>query len=123
MNEQSDGAVPLAFDALRESEARLRSVLDASGMGTFIWSIAEHRTLTREDIIKTSIHPIDRARCTQMFERAIEPSGTGTLYEEIRVLSAGGVVRWIEFKGKTVFANGATTEPSGEPSGRRAVQM
>jgi signal transduction histidine kinase len=140
MNEQSDGAVPLAFDALRESEARLRSVLDASGMGTFIWTIAddriepdarmrallslqEHRTLTREDIIKTSIHPIDRARCTQMFERAIEPSGTGSLYEEIRVLGSGGVVRWIEFKGKTVFANGATTEPSGEPSGRRAVQM
>jgi signal transduction histidine kinase len=140
MNEQSDGAVPLAFDALRESEARLRSVLDASGMGTFVWSVdddriepdarmrallslQERRTLTREDIITTSVHPIDRARCTQMFDHAIEPSGTGSLHEEIRVLGAGGVVRWLELKGKTIFADGATTGPSGELSGRRAVQM
>jgi PAS domain-containing protein len=35
------GEVPLAFEALRESEARLRSAIKASGMGTFIWRVAD----------------------------------------------------------------------------------
>ncbi len=140
MNEQSHGAVPLAFDGLRESEARLRSALDASGMGTFIWRVAddrvepdaqmrtllnllEHPTLTREDIIRSVVHPIDRTRCSHMFARAVDPSGMGLLHEEIRVLGAGGVVRWIEFKGKTVFEDGVMSGPGGEPAERRAVQM
>jgi signal transduction histidine kinase len=140
MNEQSDGAVSLALDALRESEAQLRYALDASGMGTFIWRIADDciepdarmRTLlnllepgplTRGGIISTAVHPIDRARCTRMFVRASEPSGTGTLHGEIRVLGAGGVVRWIEFRGKTVFESGVASGPSGTSAERRAVQV
>ena len=39
MNEQSDGAAPQAFDAVREREARLRTAIEASGLGTFIWQI------------------------------------------------------------------------------------
>jgi signal transduction histidine kinase/CheY-like chemotaxis protein len=140
MNEDSDGAGLLAFDALRESEAHLRSALDASRMGTFIWRISddrlgpdarmrtllnlpESRPLTREDIITTSVHPIDRARCRERFARAIDPSGLGWLHEEIRVLDAGGAVRWIEVRGKTVFDDGVTPAATGATAERRAVQM
>ena len=115
------GEVPLAFDALRESEARLRSAIKASGMGTFFWRIAddciepdarmrtllglpEDRTFTCDELISTSIHPIDRAHCANMFARAIESAGPGSLHEEIRVTGAGGLVRWLEIKGETVFA-------------------
>ena len=126
------GEVPLAFEALRESEARLRSAVKASGMGTFIWRVAddclepdarmrtmlglpEDRAFTCDEIIRTSIHPIDRAHCANMFARAIEPAGPGSLHEEIRVTGAGGLVRWLEIKGETVFAD-ATVHG-------RAVQM
>src|SRR5688572_4637146 len=140
------GEVPLAFDALRESEARLRSAMKASGMGTFIWHLAddciepdarmralldlpEHRTFTRDEIISTSIDPIDRARCTKMFARAIEPAGSGSLHEEIRVTGAGGLVRWLEIRGDTVFAgtaSGSDAVPSdsdGATAHGRAVRM
>ena len=132
------GEGPLAFDALRESEARLRSAIKASGMGTFIWRVAddciepdarmrsllglpEDRTFTRDEIISTSIHPIDRAHCANMFARAIEPAGPGSLHEEIRVTGAGGLVRWLEIKGETVFANGTASGSDGAHG--RAVRM
>jgi len=127
------GEVPSTFEALRESEARLRSAIDASGMGTFIWRVAddciepdarmrtlvglpEDGTFTCDEIIRTSIHPIDRAQCAHTFARAIDPAGPGSLHEEIRVTGAGGLVRWLEIKGETVFADGATAHG-------RAVRM
>ena len=109
------GEVPFTFEALRESEARLRLALKASGLGTFIWRVAddciepdarmrvllglpEDPTFTCDEIISTSIHPIDRAQCANMFARAIEPAGPGSLHEEIRVTGADGVVRWLDIK-------------------------
>src|SRR5688572_8193617 len=88
------GDVLPAFDPLRESEARLRAALEASGTGTFIWCVAEDRiepdvrmrnllgltedrAFTRDEIIATAIHPIDRARCASMFARAIESTEIG----------------------------------------------
>src|SRR4030095_11579350 len=132
--------VPLAFEALRESEARLRSAIKASGMGTFIWRVAddsiepdarmrtllglpEDRTCTCDEIIRTSIHPIDRARCANMFARAIEPAGLGSLHDEIRVTGAGGLVRWLEIKGETVFADGTASGSDGATAHGRAVRM
>jgi len=138
MDSTAYGEVPQTFEALRESEARLRSAISASGMGTFIWRVAddciepdatmrtllglpEDRTFTCDEIISTSIHPIDRAQCANLFARAIEPAGPGSLHEEIRVTGAGGLVRWLEIKGETVFADGTASGSDGTHG--RAVRM
>jgi hypothetical protein len=71
--------------------------------------LPEDRTFTCDEIISTSIHPIDRAHCANMFARAIEPAGPGSLHEEIRVTGAGGLVRWLEIKAETVFADGTAS--------------
>src|SRR5688572_758912 len=133
------GDVLPAFDPVRESEARLRAALEASGTGTFIWRVAddciepdvrmrtllgltEDRAFTRDEIITTAIHPIDRARCASMFARAIESTGTGSLHEEIRVLCADGE-RWLEFKGETVFADHAALWSRGGVAHHGVLQM
>jgi PAS domain S-box-containing protein len=132
--------VPLAFDALRENEARLRSAIEVSGIGTFIWRVAddaiepdarmrtllglaEDETFTRDALIRNVIHPIDRARCAAMFAHAIERSGTGWLHEEMRVLDARGVVRWLEIKGEMVFGPGAASASPGATADRHALRM
>jgi signal transduction histidine kinase len=132
------GAFPPAFDALRETEVRLRLAIDASGMGTFIWraddnciepdermrgmlGLPQGSVFPLSDIIARSIHPIDRDRCRNMFARAIEPPRGGSLREEIRVLGAGGSVRWLEIRGETIFVDGASFGSS--VVRRRAVRM
>ncbi|HEY9464587.1 MAG TPA: GAF domain-containing protein [Vicinamibacterales bacterium] len=132
------GALPLAFDALRETEVRLRLAIDASGMGTFIWRADDNciepdarmrgmlglphgSVFPLSEIIARSIHPIDRERCRNMFARAIEPPRGGSLREEIRVLGAGGSVRWLEIRGETIFLGDASFGSS--VVRRRAVRM
>ena len=132
------GALPPAFDALRETEVRLRLAIDASGMGTFIWraddnciepdermrgmlGLPQGSVFPLSDVIASSIHPIDRVRCRNMFARAIEPPRTGSLREEIRVLGAGGSVRWLEIRGETIFLDDASFGSS--VVRRRAVRM
>jgi signal transduction histidine kinase len=107
-------------------------------MGTFIWHVDGNcvepdsqmsallglpagRAFTLDEIIET-VHPLDRARCNEVFARAVIPSGPGSLHEEIRVLGSGGSVRWLEIRGKTVFAGGPGSEP-GVPAAFQAVQM
>ena len=132
------GALPLAFDALRETEVRLRLAIDASGMGTFIWRADDNciepdarmrgmlglphgSVFPLSEIIARSIHPIDRERCRNMFARAIETPRGGSLREEIRVLGAGGSVRWLEIRGETIFLGDASFGSS--VVRRRAVRM
>jgi PAS domain S-box-containing protein len=129
------GAVPLAFDALRESETRLRSAIEVSGMGTFIWHVDDNcvepdarmsalfglphgHLFSLVEFIK-AVHPGDRSRCKEGFDRAVTPSGTGSLHEEFRV-TAGGSVRWLEIKGRTAFA-GTASEPREVTVGHRTM--
>ena len=107
-------------------------------MGTFIWraddnciepdermrgmlGLPQGSVFPLSDIIARSIHPIDRDRCRNMFARAIEPPRGGSLREEIRVLGAGGSVRWLEIRGETIFVDGASFGSS--VVRRRAVRM
>src|SRR5689334_4882899 len=100
------GASRLALDESRGSEA-LRSVLDASGIGTFIWRIDEDRfepdermlalvglppglTFSRDEFIISVIDREDRDRCSDAFADAVH---TGSLREEMRVVHADGTVR------------------------------
>jgi signal transduction histidine kinase len=132
------GALPPAFDALRETEVRLRLAIDASGMGTFIWRADDNciepdermramlglphgSVFPLSEIIARSIHPIDRERCRNVFARAIEQPRGGSLREEIRVLGAGGSVRWLEIRGETIFLD--DTSFGSSVIRRRAVRM
>jgi signal transduction histidine kinase len=127
MSERCESAdVPLAHDASRESEMRLRAAIEASGMGTLVWLVADdriepdarmrtllglpaHRTFTLHDFITAAIRYVDRTRCAEAFARAIEPNGTGSLHEELRVDDAGGAERWLEIKGRAVSADGSAS--------------
>ena len=132
------GALPPAFDTLRETEVRLRLAIDASGMGTFIWRAEDNciepdarmramlglpygSVFHLSEIIARSIHPIDRVRFRNMFAHAIERPRTGSLREEIRVLGAGGSVRWLEIRGETIFVHDAVSGARRRPVRMSAV--
>jgi signal transduction histidine kinase len=100
-----------ADDNCIEPDARMRGMLGLPPGSVFSLS----------EIIARSIHPIDRERCRNMFARAIEPPRGGSLREEIRVLGAGGSVRWLEIRGETIFLDDASFGSS--VGRRRAVRM
>jgi PAS domain S-box-containing protein len=97
---------------VRDTEARLQSALDASNMGTFVWYPQEDRTepdvrllrlfglpddgeITLRVALSTLIHPEDRERYADAVRRAIDPDGSRTLREDIRVTRADGSPRWL----------------------------
>ncbi len=106
---------------LRESEARLKRVLDSSNDGYWDWNVAENTVflssrfreiigmtpsaglVTREDVRRT-IHPEDMMRVGATVERAINPGATSEHYQlEHRHIRPDGSVVW-------VFARGTVTE-------------
>ena len=118
------GASRLALDESCGSEA-LRSVLDASGIGTFIWRIDEDRfepdermlalvglppglTFSRDEFIISVIDREDRDRCSDAFADAVH---TGSLREEMRVVHADGTVRCLAITGHV-----ESVATSGSPS-------
>jgi PAS domain S-box-containing protein len=119
----------IAEARLRDSEARLTLALEASGMGTFVWHLDEHRGepdaraldlfglddagISLEQALDTLIPPEDRTRCAAVLERALDPTGSGTLQADIRVRRPHGGERWLAITARTTFAD--------EP--RRAVRL
>ncbi|MEO5821733.1 MAG: ATP-binding protein [Vicinamibacteraceae bacterium] len=114
---------------LRDSESRLKLVLDASGMGTFVWHLDEDRGepdaralellgladlgVSLDQALDTLIPPEDRTPCAAILARALDPAGSGRLQTDIRVRRPDGGERWLAVTARTVFA--------GEP--RRAVRL
>jgi signal transduction histidine kinase len=139
MNEQSDGAAPLTFDALRESESRLRAAIEASGLGTFIWRIDEDciepdarmrslldlpegRLYTLQQFIDT-FDVSDRPRCEKLFARAIDPHRTGSQDEEVRLSTSERSTRWFEIRATAVCADMSTAEARDRTGGQRAMRV
>ena len=108
-----------AEEALRESEARLQLALDAAELGTFSWFVAEDRTIadaralahfgytpnadaTLKESLARIYHPDDGPPYAAAIQRAIDPSGPGTLHQEFRIRRADGE-RWMEVTANTVF--------------------
>jgi signal transduction histidine kinase/ActR/RegA family two-component response regulator len=107
------GASRRALAASCGSEAHLRSVLDASSIGTFVWQINEDRfepdermlalvglapglTFSRDEFIISVIDREDRDRCNEAFVQAVH---TGSIGEEMRVVHADGTVRYLAITG------------------------
>jgi PAS domain S-box-containing protein len=110
----------LAEEALRDSEARLRLALDATGAGMFdfypqtgemIWSeIAKSQfsmspgTEVDFDMFLRAVHPDDRDRIRQERASISLPGSDGKLASEFRVIGIeDGRERWIAARGRMLF--------------------
>lgn len=110
-----------AEEALRESEARLQLALDSTGMGTFVWHLADDRaepdarllalfglppdsTTSPSEALATLLYPEDRASYAAAVQRAINPDGDGRMYAEVRAMQPDGSLRWLAVIGQTFFA-------------------
>ncbi len=105
--------------AMRESEERLRSVLQSSSMGTFEidlqtgegrWNDVEYELLGLKpgeipgnpDSFFRYVHPDDIASVTARWEEALR---IGELDTEFRIVRADGRERWLAGKGRFGFAD------------------
>ncbi|RAK68263.1 PAS domain-containing protein [Hymenobacter edaphi] len=98
---------------------RIDAALNAAGIGVWEMDLPAHRftcsarckhlfgllpdaDVTLADVLGAS-HPDDRARVEQQLTQALDPSGTGRLTVEYRVLLPEGQVRWVRTTGLAVF--------------------
>jgi signal transduction histidine kinase/CheY-like chemotaxis protein/PAS domain-containing protein len=118
---RAQAAVRASEEALRDSQTRLQLALKASGLGTFVWYVEEDRgepdsqmqalfglpsgsRLTLREALATLLHPDDREAYAESVARAIEPTGSGLLRTDIRVVLPDHSVRWLEITAQTVWA-------------------
>jgi len=107
--------------ALRESETRLRVVVDATGLGLWeydigtgalswsdrlkaLYGLAPHDEVDFDRFVAL-LHPDDRALVLSGFEAALDPRSGGRFGFEHRVCAADGAVRWLQAAGQVVFAS------------------
>jgi PAS domain S-box-containing protein len=103
-------------DTLKQSELRLRLAIEAGGLGTFDWDVAnstlqysdklaqmygfkETTGLLQKDI-SDRIHPEDQEMRMKAHQKAFE---NGTLFYEARVVWLDNTLRWIKADGKIVY--------------------
>ena len=120
----------IADASLRETELRLQQALDAAGMGAFAWHVAEDRTeadarmlslfglspdgaLSLQLALEHVIHVDDRARYADAVARATDPSGSGRLREDIRVVHPDGGVHWLTIRAQATFEEGRAQRLTG----------
>jgi PAS domain S-box-containing protein len=120
MKSQVAGEREQATRAQRESEERLRTVLQSSRMGTFEidlqsgegeWNDVEFELLglkpgeapSNPESFFRHVHPDDVALVTAQWEEALR---TGELDIECRIVRADGEERWLAGKGRFAFENG-----------------
>jgi PAS domain S-box-containing protein len=113
----------IADASLRQTELRLQQALEAAGMGTFSWHVAEDRTevdarmlslfglpadgaLSLDLALKQLIHADDRVRYADAVARATDPAGSGRLREDIRVVHPDGGVHWLAIRAQVMFEAG-----------------
>jgi PAS domain S-box-containing protein len=109
--------------ALRESEARLKVVVDLVGLSLYsldfeagvtewdartkaMWGLPPEAELPLA-LARSAIHPDDRPRVDAAVARALDPAGDGTYQAEFRVVGIeDGVERSVSAYGQATFANG-----------------
>jgi PAS domain S-box-containing protein len=108
--------------ALRESEERLRVAIEAARIGTYITNLEADRVYwspelcdilgvqpgierTREEAFKV-VHKDDIAHALTVGRLALDPDGDGCFESEHRVVRPDGQVRWILWRGRTIFQIG-----------------
>ncbi len=116
-----------ALEAQRQSEVRLRLLIDATGAGTWeidlvtrqvtvnarmraMHSLPEDGPVALEEAF-SRVHPDDEARVRASVASALAPTGNGRFHEEYRVRGAAGAHCWVEARGAA--CSGATGERTG----------
>jgi two-component system, NarL family, sensor histidine kinase UhpB len=108
-----------AAEALKESEQRARLALDVAHLGTWRHELAEDivyfdsraqafwgfdaPTITGGEA-RARIHPDDRKRVLDQWQRAIEAGSEENVCSEFRILEPDGKVRWLSVRGRVIFA-------------------
>lgn len=111
-----------AEEKLRRSEERLRTAAAAGQFGTFeadlvsgdvYWSPEMRKILGMADDVPAKhdphtappfIHPDDADEVSAQLRRAHDPSGSGAVEHEHRIVRPGGTVRWMLLKAQVTFA-------------------
>jgi PAS domain S-box-containing protein len=112
-----------AEQALRESEERLQLARAAGGFGVFdhdlvndrivwdarareLWGLEADEPVTRE-LIRSLVHPDDRAARSAAIARALDPAGDGRYHAEHRIVCRRtGTIRWVAASTQVFFADG-----------------
>jgi PAS domain S-box-containing protein len=106
--------------ALRQSEQRFRTALEAGEAGTWTWDTrtdlrsldARNREIlgwSMDESVDTAklmahIHPDDQEAVRKAMSKAIDPSGDGTFRVEYRVRTSSGDERWVISQARARFA-------------------
>jgi sigma-B regulation protein RsbU (phosphoserine phosphatase) len=110
---------------VRQSEERLRRLLEVTGGGTWELDIPAQR-LTADSLLRAIhnfppdgefdleasiaiVHPADRQMIRTALEAAFDPKGSQRYHTEYRTTDAPGEQRWIEARGRVYF------DPTGAP--------
>ncbi|HJW24478.1 MAG TPA: PAS domain-containing protein [Rhodocyclaceae bacterium] len=117
-------------ESLRESEELMRLANEAADIGTYDTDLETGRTRLSPqlcailgftpcpdlDIEQSAnlIHPEDREHLLALFQRSLDPAGDGLVHSEHRVVRADGQVRWLVWRGQTIFRD--------RPAGRVAIR-
>ena len=120
-----------AEEKLRESEERMRIAIEAAKIGTYMSDLDSNKVhwspelcnilgvqhgieITNEAAYKV-VHQDDIERVLEIGRRGLDPNGDGSFYSEHRVIRPNGQVRWILWRGRTIFRE---TESGRIPSKR-----
>jgi PAS domain S-box-containing protein len=112
----------LAEESVRESEERLKQAISVARFGIFehdhLTGILNVSPLTREihawgerdtptlEGLLAQVHPEDREMFIAAVGRAHDPAGDGFFAREYRIVVAGGNVRWVSARSRTLFEGG-----------------
>lgn len=109
-------------DELRESEFNFRVASEGSGAGVFAFDFLKNKPYgspqymtilglpadtvlqAERDFTFVNVHPEDRGRLSAAIQAANDPSGTGILALEYRIIRPDQSVRWVRARGQTHFA-------------------
>ncbi len=109
-------------EALRESELRLRLAAQAAGFGHFSYDVATGTNFHSaempalfglqpgpsleldENLVPTAVLPEDKERFLAHLVAAGDPTGSGTVDIEFRIMRLDGQIRWLRAHGRVVFS-------------------
>lgn len=111
-------------EALRESEELMRLANEAAHIGTYDTDLEASRTHFSPELCTilglspcydmdteqsvNLVYPEDRERVWALFQHSLEPAGDGLVHSEHRMLRPDGQVRWLAWRGRTLFRDSAT---------------
>ena len=123
-------------EALRESEERLRLAAEAAGLGAFDYDFASGQAVYSpeflslfglpvdapvelgQDKVAKALHPEDCTLFLANMGTATDPTGSGVLDVEYRIVRPDGAVRWLRVRGQTFFSG---SNPGDRPLRARGI--